>query len=128
MKLPIFIIDNGDLLVFSDLETASRSLEPEDVESGIGHIAFDAEGRPLRIRVLASHQGTQVTYKPGLPRSQYRIVIDESGENPDPDRLKQALVRFLSHSSLPRHLVELADQLVSLPLSALVEKAQRFES
>jgi len=51
IKPPIIIDARGDLLVFGDLSAALRELAPEDVLAGAYPVAYDAEGRLLRIEV-----------------------------------------------------------------------------
>lgn len=51
IKSPIIIDARGDLLVFAELATALRELTPEDVRAGAYPVAYDVEGRLLRIEV-----------------------------------------------------------------------------
>jgi hypothetical protein len=52
MIIPPIIIDaRGNLLVFSTLAAAERELTPADVREGRYPVAYDSEGRLLRIEV-----------------------------------------------------------------------------
>ena len=110
MKSPIFIYEPVDLLVFRDVDTARRYLEPQDVARGVGK-AFDSEGKPLTVRLLEREQ----------------IVIEESDEMPVPDELKNILVKFLSHPKLTAHLGTNAEVLARLSLESLIQRALQFE-
>jgi hypothetical protein len=110
MKPPIFIYEPVDLLVFRDVDTACRYLEPPDVARGVGK-AFDSEGKPLTVRLVEREQ----------------IVIEESDEMPLPDELKNILVTFLSHPKPAAHLGTSAEVLARLSLESLMQSAFQFE-
>lgn len=51
IRPPIIVDARGDLLVFSSVGAAERELSPADIREGHYPIAFDADGRKLRIEV-----------------------------------------------------------------------------
>lgn len=51
IRPPIIIDARGDLLVFHSLAAALRELTPADVREGHYPVAYDADGRRLRIEV-----------------------------------------------------------------------------
>lgn len=93
LKPPIVIDARGDLLVFASQAAAERELTPEDVRAGAYPIAYDIEGRLLRIvvqvrerRILGVFRDVQETV---------RIVAYE--HIPTHDQALQALLaRFIA--------------------------------
>lgn len=51
LKGPIVIDAKGDLLIFANQAAAERELSVEDVRAGAYPVAYDCEGRLLRIEV-----------------------------------------------------------------------------
>lgn len=51
MRPPIIVDARGDLLVFSSIGAAERELAPSDIRDGHYPVAYDADGRKLRIDV-----------------------------------------------------------------------------
>ena len=51
MRPPIIVDARGDLLVFTSVAAAQMELAPEDVRNGEYPVAYDSEGRLLRIEV-----------------------------------------------------------------------------
>ena len=51
IKPPIIIDARGALLVFNSIAQALRELAPQDVREGKFPVAYDAEGRLLRVEV-----------------------------------------------------------------------------
>lgn len=51
LKPPIIIDARGDLLVFATQGAAERELSVEDVRAGAYPVAYDIEGRMLRVEV-----------------------------------------------------------------------------
>lgn len=51
IRAPIIIDAQGSLLLFNSLSQALRELTPQDVREGRYPIAYDAEGRLLRVEV-----------------------------------------------------------------------------
>jgi hypothetical protein len=129
VKPPIFIYEPVDLLVFREVETALRYLEPPDVEKGVG-VAFDSEGKVLTVRVEHSKEtrgkwwfskwwfkGTETP----------KIIIEESNEQPRADELKKVLVEFLSHPQIITTQRVTVGSLDNCSLPDLVARALHFE-
>lgn len=51
IRSPIIFDAQGSLLVFNSLAQALRELQPQDVREGRYPVAYDAEGRLLRVEV-----------------------------------------------------------------------------
>ncbi len=51
LKPPIIIDARGDLLIFASQAAAERELAVEDVRAGAYPVAYDIEGRMLRVEV-----------------------------------------------------------------------------
>lgn len=93
LKPPIVIDAKGDLLVFASQAAAERELTPVDVRAGAYPIAYDIEGRLLRIvvqvrerRILGVFRDVQETV---------RIVAYEHIPTHD-QALKELLARFIA--------------------------------
>jgi hypothetical protein len=129
VKPPIFIYEPVDLLVFREVETALRYLEPPDVENGVG-VAFDSEGKALIVRVEYSKEtrGKWWFSKWWFKRMEVpKIIIEESNEQPRPDELKKVLVEFLSEPQIIATQGVTVDFLKNCSLPDLVARALRFE-
>lgn len=79
MKLPIIVVESGDILFFRSLSIAERYLEPVDVRNN-EYVAYDSEGRLLRL-VLSEHT--------------VKIELEEE-EPTNADKLKEALLAFFT--------------------------------
>ena len=55
---PIILVCDGDVVVYEDVEDASTSVEPIDVENGEYEGGWDAVGRPVRLRLTQSPDAT----------------------------------------------------------------------
>lgn len=51
IRPPIIVDARGDLLVFHSVNAAERELSPSDIREGHYPVAYDADGRKLRIEV-----------------------------------------------------------------------------
>ena len=51
IRSPIIVDARGDLLVFNTVGAAQRDLNPSDIREGHYPVAYDADGRKLRIEV-----------------------------------------------------------------------------
>jgi hypothetical protein len=51
IRSPIIVDARGDLLVFNSVGAAQRELSPSDIREGHYPVAYDADGRKLRIEV-----------------------------------------------------------------------------
>jgi hypothetical protein len=105
---PVLVDNRGDLLVFEDLSSAVRSVEPIDVEND-EYEFFDASGRIIHVGV---RQG--------------RVVVDENLGTSQPDRLAAILRAFLRRLDEDRYGLSVAD-LDDVTLPELVAARQRAE-
>jgi hypothetical protein len=79
MKVPIIVVESGDILFFRSLSIAERYLEPIDVRNN-EYIAYDSEGRSLRL----------------IP-CEHRVKIELAEEkSTDADKLKEALLAYFT--------------------------------
>ena len=96
MRPPIIVDARGDLLVFSSIRAAERELAPADVREGHYPVAYDADGRRLRIEVR-SHE-----YKVmGLfPRVKEEVLVIPVEHIPTHEQtLREFLLRFIRPQS-----------------------------
>jgi hypothetical protein len=129
VKPPIFIYEPVDLLVFREVETALRYLEPPDVENGVG-VAFDSEGKALTVRVEYSKEARgkwwfSKWWFRGLETP--KIIIEESNEQSRADELKKILVEFLSDPQIISTQGVTVGFLENCSLPHLVARALHFE-
>ena len=85
MTLPLFVSDNGDLMVFQTREDAERYIEAVDVPS---YLAFDAASRLVRLSVVPEELRGQCTPE---------VTIALWGSEPDESRFRPILAEFLSN-------------------------------
>jgi hypothetical protein len=104
MVFPIILDNYGDTLVFADLASATRYLEPIDVSNG-EYIGYDAEGYQLNIEVD--------------DQSRISIFKDENAPNHS-DQLRNILSRFLKATRTPEEWI------LSASLQELGKKAETF--
>lgn len=111
MKTPLFIDNNGDILVFESVQDAENWIEPIDVRNG-EYEAFDAEGCLLRLTLEK---------EPGFWKFARETVKISSAENEPShaDELRKRLLRFLKVAN-DRPIDDNAS------LSQLVNTARRF--
>jgi len=117
MKPPIFIDDQGDVLIFDSLMRAESYLEPSDVKCGRIAI-FDSEGRILHPSVHEVNQKIAFFWT----RTCERIVLEPlEGGAKHPMKLRSLLVDFLSK------IIPTTEPLISYPLEKLVEMSLKFK-
>jgi hypothetical protein len=97
MKLPIILVEHGDILIFRSVEDAELALEPIDVRNG-EYVAYDAEGRTLVLSVI-------IDEKPGLfgwsaRRTECVKLIDNPEAAIDEAGLSASLAQFLNRSGV----------------------------
>ena len=98
IKSPIIIEARGDLLVFAELATALRELAPDDVRAGAYPVAYDAEGRLLRIEVYTRERKFLGLFRE--VSEHVRIVAYE--HIPTHERALEALLaRFIAPTAVP---------------------------
>lgn len=105
---PIFIIDGHDVAIFASIEEAQLHLEPIDVKNQ-QCVAFDAEGRLLRIevehgRIKAQLEEKESTHRGDLEaalRQYLRELKDPAGEDQrcDLPYLVQACHKYIYRAS-----------------------------
>jgi hypothetical protein len=78
MQLPIVVDENGDVSVFLSKYAAERKLEAIDVLNA-EYVGVDGDGVPLDIGVINE-----------------KVVISLKDESPQPERLRNLLIHFLS--------------------------------
>jgi hypothetical protein len=79
MKLPIIVVESGDILFFRSLSIAEHYLEPIDVRNN-EYITYDSEGRLLR-----------------LVPCEYTVKIELAEEEPThAEKLREALLAFFT--------------------------------
>jgi hypothetical protein len=87
MKVPIFLNEAGNVLVFESVENAERYAEPIDVANE-EYIAYDSEGRLLELYVLEKTN---------------RVKIRAAEMEPTHStELQKAIVDFLSYAGISR--------------------------
>lgn len=98
IKSPIIIEARGDLLVFAELATALRELTPDDVRAGAYPVAYDVEGRLLRIEVYTRERKFLGLFRE--VSEHVRIVAYE--HIPTHERALEALLaRFIAPAAVP---------------------------
>jgi hypothetical protein len=98
IKAPIVIEARGDLLVFAELATALRELTPEEVRAGAYPVAYDVEGRLLRIEVYTRERRFLGLFREVTEH--VRIVAYE--HIPTHERALEALLaRFIAPTAVP---------------------------
>ncbi len=95
---PIIIEARGDLLVFADLAAAQRELAPEDIRAGAYPVAYDVQGRLLRIEVYVRERRFLGVFRE--VSEHVRIVAYE--HIPTHEHALQALLtRFIAPTATP---------------------------
>lgn len=98
IKSPVIIEARGDLLIFAELATALRELTPEDVKAGAYPVAYDIEGRLLRIDVYTRERKFLGLFKEITEH--VRIVAYEHIPTHE-QALEALLTRFMSPAAIP---------------------------
>jgi hypothetical protein len=93
LKPPIVIDARGDLLIFASQATAERELSIEDVRAGAYPVAYDSEGRMLRIEVYSKERRILAVFRD--VRESVRIVPYEHIATHDQE-LRSLLARFIA--------------------------------
>jgi hypothetical protein len=93
LKPPIVIDAKGDLLVFASQAAAERELSIEDVRAGAYPVAYDIEGRLLRIEVHSRERRILGVFRD--VREMVRIVPYEHIATHDQE-LHALLARFIA--------------------------------
>jgi hypothetical protein len=91
MKLPIVVVEPGDILFFRSLSIAERYLEPIDIRNN-EYVAYDSEGR-LLLLVLCEHT--------------VKIELEEE-EPTHADKLKEAVLAFFTEVGFATDLLSQA--------------------
>lgn len=92
IKPPIVIDAQGDLLIFNSLSAALRELSPLDVQNGHYPVAYDSEGRLLRIEVRTHERRILGLF----PEVTEQVVIVPYEHIPTHDQaLRALLLRFI---------------------------------
>lgn len=92
LKPPIVIDARGDLLIFASQAAAERELAVEDVRAGAYPVAYDIEGRLLRIEVQTRERRILGVFRD--VRETVRIVAYEHIATHD-QALHNLLARFI---------------------------------
>ena len=111
---PIFVWETGDLTCFATVADAQISLEAIDVKDG-AYIAFDAEGRRLRLSTQVERTGGFLF--PNSPIE--RVVIDCAEDTPSGQGALSDILRSFLQS-----VGEDSTRLRSLSLAELEERAR----
>lgn len=93
LKPPIVIDARGDLLIFASQAAAERELSIEDVRAGAYPVAYDSEGRMLRIEVHTRERRILGVFRD--VREAVRIVPYEHIATHDQE-LRSLLARFIA--------------------------------
>ena len=110
MKLPIIVVEPGDIAIFETIADAESYLESPDVLAN-RYVAYDSEGRLLRLVAVKPNrisEGGLISVGP------VRVFDTESNHV---DELRRVLIAFLTR------LGELETDLSRLSLGALLEKS-----
>jgi len=107
---PVIVVEeNGDLLLFRDIDSAERYLEPIDIRNEEYDQAFDASGRRLDLEI---GQRT-VQKRPKLLGGDWKIEavkVELSEREPEPEALKEHLRFGVSKLGVDvRETMELAE-------------------
>ncbi len=108
---PIFVVTASEVLVFSDVASAARYMEPIDIANGEYESVYDSGGRRLNPTVA---RNTSSRWSPG-PTEVSSLMVD-GGEN-RPIELATALRTFLERLGHERATLD------QDPLEKLVTKA-----
>lgn len=92
MRPPIIVDARGDLLVFSSIGDAQRALAPADVKEGHYPVAYDADGRRLRIEVRTEEHKVLGMF----PRVKEEVQVIPVEHIPTHEKtLREFLLRFI---------------------------------
>ena len=110
---PIFVDARGDLLVFASVAEVLSSVTPEAIRAGAYPIAYDADGRLLRLIV----RNEEYRLLGLFPRVRERVQLQATEHLPTHEAaLRALLLRFVS----PRTAAP--DDRTAHPLAGLVRK------
>jgi hypothetical protein len=87
VKAPLFVDADDGLQLFRTAEKLAALADPDDVQSGAYGAVFDWEGRRLELDVVAERRR-------GFGAAPL-VVVEETGEEPDVEGLKELLDRSL---------------------------------
>ena len=110
MQPPIFVEDEGSLLIFGSVEEAQGYLEPFDVKS-VDIEIFDADAKPIRAVVEPSNRW--------FGPSEHVKLVPVADASANPGRLRELILRHLSQLKIS---IASGD---TVPLADLVELALR---
>ncbi|HWA14955.1 MAG TPA: hypothetical protein VG817_00880 [Gemmatimonadales bacterium] len=100
IRPPIIVDARGDLLVFSSTGAAERELNPADIRDGHYPIAYDADGRKLRIEVRVRERRILGI----IPEvKEWVEVIAEEHIPTHEQTLRELLLRFIRPSGASIH-------------------------
>jgi hypothetical protein len=113
MKMPIIIIEHGDVFMFESVEKAEMALEATDVKNG-EYVAYDGNGCPLALTVVKKERPSSFFGKwiiDGVEISEITNKIDNHASE-----LRRELNGFLKRTN------NYEDRCESLSLSDLINK------
>ncbi len=118
MKMPIIVIEGGDITFFRTIHDAENHLEAIDIIDQIYEI-FDSDGKVLRQSVAKK----SVKYFFGKRTVDVDVVHIGDSDERNPEKLKNLLRKFLR---VLKDLDVANVNIDDLDLSALIERASRY--
>lgn len=92
IRAPIIVDARGDLLVFNSIGAAERELAPADIREGHYPVAYDADGRKLRIEIRVHHRKILGL----IPEVKEQVVVTPVEHIPTHEQsLRAFLLRFI---------------------------------
>lgn len=90
MKVPLLLVDHGDISVFSSNQDLEKYAESPDIA---GYSAFDAAGYQLDLQSVMGRIDTVVDVNP--------VRLVEVGGVPQPNLLRDSIRSFLNRVNVP---------------------------
>ena len=113
MKMPIVIIEHGDVFMFESVEKAEMALEAIDVKNG-EYVAYDGNGYPLALAVVKKERSSSFFGKWIIDGVEISEITNKM--NNHASELKRALNDFFKETN------NYEDRCESLSLPDLINK------